>query len=49
MLKQSSSRMKRVMVSLLAVFFMVSVTAAAVSAAKQIRKGHATKNVRQAT
>ncbi len=46
MLKQSSSRMKKVLAILLIAIFVVSVAAAAVSAAKQLRKGHAGKNVR---
>ena len=38
MLKQSSSRMKKVLASLLVVFFVVSVTAAAVSAEPAVVK-----------
>jgi len=40
MLKQSSSRIKRVLAILLIVLFVVSVTVATVSAAKQVKKGH---------
>ena len=46
MLKQSSIRMKKVLAILLIVLFVVSVTVATVSAAKQVRKGHITKHVR---
>ncbi len=46
MLKQSSIRMKKVLAILLIVLFVVSVTAATVNAAKQVRKGHTTKHVR---
>ena len=46
MLKQSSIRMKKVLAILLIVLFVVSITAATVSAAKQVRKGHTTKHVR---
>ena len=46
MLKQSSIRMKKVLAMLLIALFVVSVTAATVSAAKQVKKGHATKHVR---
>jgi flagellar basal body-associated protein FliL len=46
MLKHSSNKMKKVLAILLLVFFVVSVTAATVSAAKQVKKGHATMHVR---
>jgi len=38
--------MKKVLAILLIVLFVVSVTAATVSAAKQVRKGHTTNHVR---
>ena len=47
MLKQSSIRMKKVLAILLIVLFVVSVTGATVSAAKQVRKRHATKQVKK--
>jgi hypothetical protein len=46
LLQQAFIRMKKVVAILLIVLFVVSVTAATVSAAKKVRKGHATKHVR---